>query len=92
MKYNDEREIFKEILSSTHQGLKANFDLEIDQKIYVFTEKRNPDNYVTVNTSSKVNVPVNSNFNFARPAGSNNYPELIDVANHLLIAFNLPHI
>lgn len=89
MHNRSERQIFKEILLYTNEELTNLFEAVDDGICYRFTEKANQNNYITVNKSIS-GVPVNANFNFPRPAGSNNYPELLNVGRRLAYAFNLP--
>lgn len=89
MQARTERGIFKEILSYSPQQLTSVFSASDEGSFFRFTEKGNPKHFVTVDKSRKESfwVPVNADFNFARPAGSNNYPELIEVGKCLIQAF-----
>ena len=94
MSYNDEAEVFDQILSYTVEQIQDEFTYEDYGSSYSFLDKNNKENYVNVK-KKKIGEPfsalVNANFNFDRPAGSNNYPQLIEVGKHLMAAFNLAY-
>lgn len=91
MRAKTERKIFEEILSYSHQQLTSAFSAHDEGSFFRFTEKGKPTHFVTVDKSPKESfwVPVNADFNFAKTAGSNNYPELIEVGKRLVQAFGL---
>lgn len=92
MKYNDERIVFNQILSLTPQQLKERFAFREEMGSYFFDEIGHPGYSVSVQKSDDGEgffVPVNADFNFARPAGSHNYPELRQIGLHLIRAFGL---
>lgn len=91
MGFNDERKVFEEIMTCDLKKLTDDFKLEEDGAFYRFVKNDNSKHYVIVNREKGYSfwVPVNADFNFVRPAGSNNYPELIDVGKRLLEAFGL---
>ena len=91
MDKQNEKKVFQKILSCSSMVLPTFFNVHDEGNFYRFTEKSNPSHYITVDKTRKIDfwVPVNSNFGFDRPAGSNNYPELIDISKHLIHAFNL---
>lgn len=87
--YNDERKLFNYLFQLNSKKLRQRFRLCIEDDICCFQEKDNPKNYVTVvkKRTDPFLAPVNADFHFYRPAGSNNYPELLDVGKHLMNAF-----
>ena len=91
MRARTERRIFKEILSYTPQQLTSIFSVSDEGSFFRFTEKGKPTHYITVDKTPEESfwVPINADFNFERPAGSNNYPELIKVGKYLVQAFGL---
>lgn len=87
---NDEREIFKQLLNKSKIQLRNEFDCEFQKDAHVFKEKANPDHYIRVcEKAEEFHAPINANFDFSRPAGSNNYSELFDVAEKFYDAFEL---
>ena len=94
MSYNNETKVFKQILSCTVEQIQDKFTYEDHGSSYTFIDKDNNKNYVDVK-KKKIGEPfsalVNANFNFYRPAGSNNYPELIEVGKLLMDAFELSY-
>lgn len=94
MSFNDEAEVFDQILSYTTKQIQDKFTYEDKEFLYSFLDKNDNKNYVNVN-KKKIGEPfiarVNADFNFCKPAGSNNYPQLIEVGEHLMTAFNLEY-
>ena len=90
-KYNDERKEFDKILNCTENEIKQRFSYTEDEDIYSFNDRTDSECYVTVH-KKKIDqfALVNADFHFCRPAGSNNYEELLDVARKLCRIFNLP--
>lgn len=91
MRFRDERKVFKEILNCPIETIPTIFSVKDDGICYTFFETAHPTHYITVDKTKGDSfwVPVNADFGFDRPAGSNNYRELIDVARHLVSAFEL---
>lgn len=91
MHARSERKVFQEILSYTPEHLKDIFTVSDEDRFYRFSEKRYPSHYVTVDKVPEKSfwVPVNADFGFDRPAGSNNYRELLDVGKYLVHSFGL---
>lgn len=92
MHCRSEKKVFKEIMSYTPQYLKTIFSVNTEDTIHTFIEKKYPDHYVTVRNQINPEpsiASVNADFGFKRPAGSNNYPELIEVGKYLMDAFQL---
>lgn len=87
--YNDEQKIFNYLLQLDSEEIRQRFRLCIEDDVCCFQEKDNPKNFVTVAKKRKdpFLAPVNADFHFYRPAGSNNYPKLLDVGKHLMNAF-----
>lgn len=89
---NDERTIFEKLLEKTDEQIKAEFNcIDKGKNTYVFREKSNPEHYINVcgNDTGAFAVSVNANFDFARPAGSNNYEELYSIAEKFYRVFEL---
>lgn len=91
MRAQNERTVFREILAYSPLQLRDIFDVSDEGSFYRFIEKQNPSHYVTIDKTRKKSfwVPVNADFGFDRPAGSNNYDELIKVGKHLVHSFGL---
>lgn len=91
MRANNERDIFKKIMKCDLKKITDDFEIKENKNHYRFVKKDNSRHYVTVDRAKEESfwVPVNADFDFDRPAGSNNYPELIDVGKRLLKAFGL---
>lgn len=91
MRARSERNVFKEILSYTSDELRVIFDFIEEDGVYRFTERANPRHYVTVQKERTESffVPVDADFDFVRPAGSNNYSALIDVGKRLAQAYGV---
>jgi hypothetical protein len=91
MKHRSEQEIFKEILSYTPEHLRTIFRFREEGDAYFFDEVGHPGHYVSVqkNREKDFFVPVNADFDFTRPAGSNNYSELRVAGLYLVHAFGL---
>ncbi len=91
MRARSERSVFKKILEYSPDQIQQKFTVEDLKSCYMFCEKANSKHYVSVEKDRKESfwVPVNADFGFDRPAGSNNYKELIDVAKHMVQAFGL---
>lgn len=92
MRARSERGIFKEIRTYSPDEIRATFLCTDRGSAYCFYENKNPKHWVTVDKRRTEGfwVPVNADFDFARPAGSNNYPELIDVGQYLASVFGAP--
>lgn len=86
---NDERKVFSYLLQLDREEIRQRFRLRIKNDVCCFQEKDNPENYVTVvkKRTDPFLAPVNADFHFNRPAGSNNYPKLLDVGRYLMKAF-----
>ena len=88
--YNNERTVFSTLLNMSNQELFNSFKCVIDGDVVTFTSHQNDEYYITVNRHREPFLArVNADFNFGRPAGSNNYPEMNQVADKLLAAFHI---
>ena len=88
----DERRVFSDIISCDSELLKQRFTVRDDKEneIIKFIERNNPQHYICVFKERPIDsflALVNADFDFVRPAGSNNYPELLDVAKLLCKVF-----
>lgn len=94
MRARSERKVFQEIMTYSREELRAAFDFQEEHGVYFFTEKVSPKHFVSVDKERSRGdpywTPVNADFGFDRTAGSNNYPELLDVARRLAQAFDKP--
>lgn len=88
---NNERTIFEKLLNKSEAQIKKEFDCSDDGKdTYVFRAKSNSKHYINVcGKQQEFLAPVNADFDFARPAGSNNYEELYRIAEKFYRAFGL---
>ena len=85
----EERKI-AELLAASYDRLKEEFVCEDLGTCYSFTEKGNAKNFVTVSKKSEPFLAlVNADFGFSRPAGSNNYPALLNVGRRFIEAFGV---
>lgn len=86
---NSEKAVFRDLQHYSQGQLLSCFDCHFDGKVYHFTQKGNPSHYVTVAKTrcDGFTAVVNANFGFSRPAGSNNYPILIEIGHNLTDAF-----
>lgn len=91
MHTNSERAVFKKIMACTEEELKDIFTVSDEGSFYRFTKKDYAEYHITVEKDRQEGfwVPVNADFGFDRPAGSNNYRELLDVGRHLVCSFGL---
>lgn len=92
MRARSENGVFKEILSYSPEEIREKFEVQDNGSSYTFYEKADSKHYVSVDKEREDSfwVPVNADFGFARPAGSNNYEALINVARHMTKSFDLP--
>ena len=97
MSNTNEKTIFNRIAKYSTSEILSHFqqdDANVTLKktgIHRFIYNENPEYWVTVSLLSQGNdqysAPVNADFGFARPAGSNNYPELLTIGRKLANAF-----
>ena len=89
---NTEKLIFDALTKYTAQELENLFFIEHDEdsQIYTFSFADDSNCYVTVCKNLKSDLgPVNADFGFSRPAGSNNYPILLDIGRALAKAYSI---
>ena len=95
MLHANERKVISNLVKETPNQLVAHFCMsQPTSHTYRFEEYGNPKHYVTVATEKPregFGALVNADFGFARPAGSNNYPELLDLGRKLAAAFDVKH-
>lgn len=90
---DNERKVISELLRETPERLVHQFRMsQPTNRCYRFEEQSNPKHYVTVEIEKPregFGALVNADFDFARPAGSNNYSELLDLGRKLATAFGV---
>ncbi len=88
MKSRDERAEFAKLLEKTDAQLNALFEVADNDSCFSFKYADHQEGYLTV--SKEIDgVLVNADFGFARPAGSNNYPQLLELGVRLIRTFGL---
>ena len=87
----DERKIFEGLLDKPEAQIKAEFDCSDEgEDTYVFRAKSDPKHYINICGKQRdFLAEVNADFDFKRPAGSNNYVELYRIAEKFYKAFGL---
>ena len=80
-----EDKVINDLLKLSDELIRDMFILEEEDTCYIFREK-NSKNYISVSKKKNMDfiAPVNMDFGFYRPAGSNNYERLFDLGKKLL--------
>lgn len=88
--FNEERPVIDELLHHTPAEIRSAFSLKYEDDVFSFVSQSNENDYLTVSEHRQdpMLARVNADFHFCRPAGSNNYPELIQLAKYFLTIFN----
>lgn len=88
--FNEERPVIDELLHHTPEEIRSAFSLEYEDGVFSFVSKTNERDFLAVSEyrQDPTLARVNANFHFGRPAGSHNYPELIQLAKYFLTVFN----
>ena len=93
MPYANERKVISNLLKKTPEQLVNHFRmLQPTSNSYRFEDRLDPKQYVTVEIEKPregFGALVDADFGFARPAGSNNYSELLDLGQKLAAAFHV---
>ena len=92
MAYRSENAVFSEIRNLSDCEIRLFFSQSKDglyknnNSVYAFTYGGNSQNWIAISKDSMV---VNADFGFAKCAGSNNYPILLDIGRQIAYAFGL---
>ena len=93
MPYANERKVISDLLKETPERLVNHFRmLQTTSNTYRFEDRLDSKQYVTVEIEKPregFGALVNADFGFARPAGSNNYSELLDLGRKLAATFDV---